>query len=503
MQPRSALLFAFALSAVWFTGFFPPANNPNELTRLEAVVAFVDHGTFSIDPVIPRLGDTMDKSVWNGRYYSNKAPGLVFAAVPIYRLLRGALAEPRHGAALIFVLLRLATVTLVSVIALARLARRLEEGGAARGGAPLAAYAVAFGTPFLYYARSFFSHAWTASLLLLSWDLLRKGEEKHRRQSGWLLAAGLAAGWAAISEYTVAPIALALAARAAAGAAGSRLRALVLFAAGAAPALLLLAAYDAACFGSPLRLSSACEAFPDYADLGRRPLYGLGLPTGRAVLGTLLSSTRGVLLFSPFVLWAGAGWWRWWRSGRERRDCIFTLAAVLLMWLPIACYPNWDGGWSLGMRYLVPAALLVALPVPWALATPLSRGFFLAAVTFSCALHVLASVSWAHFPASIAWPVANISVWLVIRGALAPNFGALLGWPAWLCLLPPVAAVAAAFAAAAVPLPATAPRKWMACALGALCFGATLVHPPTVSSADAAWRERTAVKLRAWPVRPR
>jgi hypothetical protein len=513
MRPQSALLFAFALSAVWFTGFVPPDNNPNELTRLEAAVAWVDHGTFSIDPVLPRLGNTMDKSVWNGRYYSNKAPGLIFAAIPVYRALRCFFPEPRTRGAWIFVLVRLATVTLVSLIGLARLGPRLEHGRASPhergrppslpGGAALGAYAVAFGTPFLYYARSFFSHAWTAALLFLAWDLLRAGEDRRGRRPGLLLASGFVAGWAAISEYTAAPIGLALALRAAVTAPGSRLKSLALFTAGALPPLLLLAAYDAACFGSPWRLSSACEAFPAYAQLARMPLFGLGLPRGDAVVGTLVSSKRGLLLYSPFLLWAPGGWWHWWRSGQDRRDCLFSLTAVLLLWIPIVGYPNWDGGWSLGMRYLVPAVFFAALPLPRALASPLSRGFFLTAVTFSAALHVLASVSWPHFPGTISWPVANVSAWLVRRGALAPNIGSLLGWPAWLCLLPPVAAASAALAVAARMLSAARPRRWVACALGVICFGATLVHPPAISSAEAAWRERTAGRLRDWPVPPR
>jgi hypothetical protein len=36
------------LNAIYFTELFPPANNPNELSRFEAVVAFVDQ-TFAID----------------------------------------------------------------------------------------------------------------------------------------------------------------------------------------------------------------------------------------------------------------------------------------------------------------------------------------------------------------------------------------------------------------------------------------------------------------------
>ncbi len=496
MRPRRILLFAFALSGVWFTGFFPPANNPNELSRIEAVVAFVEHGTFSIDAVIPRLGDTMDKSVWNGRFYSNKAPGLIFAGVAVYRLLRVFFLQPAVGTSMVFALMRLVTVTLAGLIALARLTRRLEEDPGRRRAAALVVFAAAFGTPFATYARTFFSHAWTASLLFLAWDLVRSSGEPRRRQARWLVLAGFVAGWAAISEYTVAPIALALALRAAWSASGSRIRALLQFGAGAAPPLLLLGAYDAICFGSPVRLSSACEAFPEYAVLAHSAFFGLGLPRPGAAWATLFSNTRGVLLFSPFLAWAAAGWLRWWRAGRDRADAAFVLAAVFLMWLPITGYPNWDGGWSLGMRYLLPAVLLAVLPIPWALATPLSRGLFLAAVSFSAVLHVLAGFSWPHFPASIAWPAASVSAWLVVHGAVAPSLGGLLGWPAAICLLPPLAAVLSAFTAVVRELPPSRPGRAVACALGAALFGVTLLKPPAMSSADLAWRERTAQKLK-------
>src|SRR5262249_5092633 len=88
LRGRGTALAAFALTAVCLPGFFPPANNPNELSRIQAIVAFVDQGTFSIDRMLARYGDHEDKSVFGGRYYSNKAPGLIFAGAAVYRLLR-------------------------------------------------------------------------------------------------------------------------------------------------------------------------------------------------------------------------------------------------------------------------------------------------------------------------------------------------------------------------------------------------------------------------------
>jgi hypothetical protein len=494
---RRVVLAAFAFPLVWFTGFFPPHNNPNELSRFEAVVAYVESGTFSIDETVRRFGDQMDKSVWNGRTYSNKAPGLIFAAVPVYRLLRVFFPEPREGWSLVFVLTRIFTVSLICFLAPARFARRLEAQASPTAAA--VACAVAFGTNFLFYSRTFFSHAWTASLLFLAWDLIVTSEETSRRRSVFLLAAGLLAGWAAISEYPAALVAMVLAARVVAGARGKQMGRAAFFAAGAVPALALLAAYDATCFGSPWRLSSACEAFPAYAALARKPLLGFGPPTLAGLLGTFFSPRRGLFVFSPFLLWSIAGWFLWWRSGRDRRDCIFTLAAAVAVWLPITGYTNWDGGWSLGMRYLLPGVFFAAMAIPRALETPLSRGLFLVAATYSIALHTFASLSYAHYPNAIGWPVAAVSAWLLARGAVAPNIGLWLGLSPWLSLLPAVVLVGAASAVAVRLLPRTRPGVGMACALGVGALVAALFLPAHVWPADSAWRQRMAADLRGAP----
>src|SRR5580765_226086 len=112
-RARLAVLAVFAINAIYFTELFPPANNPNELSRFEAVVAVVDHGTFAIDEPLKKYGDHEDKSVYAGRTYSNKAPGLVFAAIPVYRFLRFFVPQPADSWASVFFLMRLLTVSLV------------------------------------------------------------------------------------------------------------------------------------------------------------------------------------------------------------------------------------------------------------------------------------------------------------------------------------------------------------------------------------------------------
>ena len=406
-RATAAILFAFAFQCVWFTGLFPPFWNPNELSRFQAVVSMAEWKTLSIDRAIAALGDHEDKAVSAGRFYSNKAPGLAFAAYPAYRLLRLLFPAPTPASAgpLLWAL-RLLTVSLVSVLALRRLASRLRPAsGSHPGAAPLVTFAVAFGTPYLFYARTFFAHAWSAALLFLAWDRLRASEESGARRGAAAAGlAGLLAGGAVISEYTVAPIALVLAVRALARPDKRRLAA---FALGAAVPLAILLAYNAACFGSPFTLSSAREADPAYAALAERGIFGLGAPSARVARELLLGPTRGVLLFSPFLLWSLGGALRWWRSGKDRADCAFVLGATGLFALALTGYPNWHGGWSLGSRYLLPAVLLAALPAGRALETALSRGLFVAATVFAVGAHALLTSTFAHLSPDQAWPAAT------------------------------------------------------------------------------------------------
>ena len=481
---RRAVLLAFAFLSVYFSGFVPPGDNPNELSRIEAVFSRVESGTFAIDGAIRQLGDHMDKSVSGGRTYSNKAPGLIFAMIPPYRALRVLLPRPRHGTDVIFLLVRLSTVTLASLLALARLSRRLAERRRNETVVPVVLLAVAMGTPFLFYARSLFSHAWTAALLFLAWDALKTGESHGEGAGAWPWLAGFLASWAAISEYTAAPIALLLAIRAAAG----RRRSLVAFAAGALLPLALLGAYDAACFGSPWTLSSAREWSPEYAALARRGLFGMSLPRPLVPLRVLLDPSRGLLLFSPFWIAFVPGARAWWRSREERLDAAFVIASAAVLLAAVMCYPHWEGGWSLGVRYLVPVFLIAALALPRALDTPRSQALFAAAAAFSVCNHFLLSSAYPHVPPTMWWPAANLSAWMIRRGFAAPNLGTALGLSSPPSLFAPLAAAVAAIVAAVRSLRETSPRASRAAAVGAAAFAATLFLHPGIPRWEAEWR---------------
>ena len=482
-RARWAVVGALALVTVLFTGAFPPFANPNELSRIETVYAIVEQGTFRIDGALQALGDHEDKAASGGHFYSNKAPGLAFASVPVYRLLRFVFPVPRKpaGGALLF-LLRLLTVGVATTLAVARLLRRLPPRMA-----PLLAAALAFGTPLLYYGRSLLSHAWSAALLFLAWDLLLVAEERAERQRVGLLVtlAGLLSGWALISEYTVLPITAFFVLRA--GARGSRGR-MLLAAAGAAVPVALLMGYQAACFGSPLTPSYAKEAFPAYAELASRPLFGFGLPSPRVFLDYLVHPARGILVFSPFLAWAAAGFVRWWKSREDRADFIYAFGSTVTFFVLMSAYPTWHGGWSLGSRYLVPVFFLLVLAATRALESPLSRGLFTAAAVFSVANHLVLTLTWPHFPTNVPWPAGTASRWFLERGWVAPSL--LPDSPAGkvaACLIAAIA-VAAAMALAISAAGLMIPRRLGAAGLGLVPLALLLARPPELTYGGRLWR---------------
>jgi hypothetical protein len=148
------------------------------------------------------------------------------------------------------------------------------------------------------------------------------------------------------------------------------------------------------------------------------------------------------------------------------------------------------------MRYLLPGLFFAAMAIPRALETPLSRGLFLAAAAYSIALHTFASLSYAHFPNAIGWPVAAVSAWLLAQGAVASNLGLSVGLSPWLSVLPAVVLVATAFAVATRLFPRTRPGVGIVWALGVGALVAALFLPARVWPTDSAWRQLMAADLR-------
>ena len=160
-------------------------------------------------------------------------------------------------------------------------------------------------------------------------------------------------------------------------------RALLRWVAGGLPAALLLAAYNLHYFGTlfvfgQVSIGGAAEASaqlpaaftlipvavaaPVTPVAAASRLFGTSLLEGMA--GLLLSPSRGLLAFSPAIVFTFWGFVRVFRDSRFAALRPVALAALALF-LVVARWFGWAGGWCYGPRLLVDAVTLLAfLAIP-------------------------------------------------------------------------------------------------------------------------------------------
>ena len=164
---RTALVLGLALFASY--AYFYQAGGWNQNTRFALVRAVIEQHTIRID----RYADvTGDRSLWEGHYYSDKAPGASFIAVPpviaarAVARLRGVDPESLAGVTWTSYVATLATSALFTVIAALCIYWLTLRWGASRGAALFAATAYGLATPAWAYATVFVGHSVTSGLLM-------------------------------------------------------------------------------------------------------------------------------------------------------------------------------------------------------------------------------------------------------------------------------------------------------------------------------------------------
>lgn len=485
------VLLCFAFVCVYFVGFAPGAWDSNQRSHYQLLRALGERGTAEISPEIRDLGANTDIAVHDELRLSNKAPGLSVAALPAYWLIRLFLPAPTSPLDwVVFYAARVLTVTAAVLVALAVFSRRALRVATQIAPArmlPLWLFALLLATPFPVYARSFFSHGFTAALLFLSFTLAMHEESRSSAAlAGFLAAAAVA------TEYPVAVIALCLTIAIALRGPAARAAA---FLSGAVPPAIALAWYHSRYFGGIFHTPPA--ASESYPSLAHRGFAGISWPSLPAVANLFLDPAHGLLYFSPFmILWPVVGLAAL-RRLRSDPSLLVTALGPLALLLAISGFepPHWRGGWCLGPRYLVPAFLLIfwlfVSRVPDS--APASGRLGLAAsVVYGAFVVFLCGSTFWLIPYDASNPAHTISVYFLRRGVVEFNLGVASGLPPLVSLLPPLAAVAAAFAAAVRGSGVRGRLLAGAGALGLLAFAALLSIPPSQAAIESSHREGLA-----------
>ena len=297
-------------------------------------------GRLTIDPCV---GDNIDQARYEGRVYSDKAPGMSLLALPAATLLRLPSADEWHHArdARVWAvrLLTSGVAFVLLAVAVGRVAEGLAPGA---GGFALVSFGL--GTLVAPLAATTFGHVTAAALAFGAFVLCTRGR---------LAAAGLTAGAAVLVEYQAALVVLVLAAYAAL----RGWRPVARYSGAAAIPLAMLAAYNWRAFGSPLHLSYRYVT-NRFAAEQASGLFGIRPPN---LHGTywVFAGDRGLLIASAVLVAAAAGLVL---LSRTYRAEALVCAAITLLFVAVNCgYFLPYGGTSPGPRFLVPALPFLAV----------------------------------------------------------------------------------------------------------------------------------------------
>jgi hypothetical protein len=131
------------------------------------------------------------------------------------------------------------------------------------------------------------------------------------------------------------------------------LRAAFLLCATSAIGVAILLAHNAVLFGGPFQFG-----YPAAAE-GAKRLNTFDTPLWKGLYGFLLSPGKSIFIFAPPVTLALAGLQRLWKLERGVATLAMLLPLVYLFFF--ARYTQWEGGYCVGPRYMVPSIVLLCL----------------------------------------------------------------------------------------------------------------------------------------------
>jgi hypothetical protein len=467
-QARRASIIALLL-VVWYSYTLPRWSDWSQNSRLDLLLALGDDGTVTIDRYVANTGDY---ALYQGRAYSDKAPGPVFLALPAYYALKPLIDSPLvrersqalgaggamaatlnpagsgvHENKLRFALVQYAMTVLTIALPAAALGSLLYlvllRLGLAAGPALVCALGYGLATPAAAYAGNFYSHQLVAALLFGAFACALPGPAGHPATGvGRALLCGLLLGWAVISEYPAALAAALIGVYALARQGWRWLAPLIL---GGLPPVTLLVAYDLVAFGTPWPIGYAHSAL--WQAQHHTGFMSITYPRPEALWGLSFGPFRGLFVRAPWLLLAIPGYVLWWRAARLRHEWWLALLLPVGLFLFYASSAMWWGGFGAGPRYLVPLLPFLALAACWALqALWARRATRLAAnalVLLSALLIWAEALAGQLFPPDSlrnTWAGYVLPAWL--EGDIARNLGMALGLRGATSLLPLLALTA-------------------------------------------------------------
>ena len=396
MNRKEVLLLLVLLTCYMF---FVQWSGAEQRSFFALILALNNEHTLRID----RYADlTPDKALYNGHYYSDKAPGLAFLGLPVYAVANAMQHLNRPGLFLPYSIHMVSAfvVSLPAALLALLVLRFLRRIGVAQGHAVAVTLAMALGTLACPFSTLFFSHQTTAFFVFAAFYALYRVKEGDIAPTWALLLGGLLVGIGVVLEYPMAIMAILLLVYALSFMRDRRR--VIFYVLGGLPPALLLMLYNYLAFEHPLRFSYFFEA-NTWAQVHKQGVLGLGVPQWDTFL-TVTLGPRGLFTLSPILLLAVYGLALMARERQRRAEGLLSLAAFGVYLVMISGYmvPPTDI-WAPGPRFLVPVLPFLAAPLAHSL--PRLRWLFVPLAAISIAIMFLATSANPQVPPEVTNPL--------------------------------------------------------------------------------------------------
>jgi hypothetical protein len=394
--------------------------------RLYLAYAIVNDGRFNIDKEIDTFGVIWDRAVYKGKIYSDKAPGISFAAVPslyLSKLIHKHIFKKPMDLKTSYIIAILSTSILFTLISILFLIKLLELYGLSYKTIFFSILSLVPGTYVTTYSNLYFGHQFSASLLFMAFVLVEFYLRKESKPIYIVLSAFLCS-YAFISEYPTIFLSILLFLYLIIS---SRDKKVFLYSISAIIPIIFLAYYFNSCFGSPFSTGYQHLDSEAFAKIHSSGILGFKYPEFKALVNLLFGSQRGLFFYSP-VLFLGIIFF----FIRLRSNLMRLLLAIFIIYtLLISSFGYWIGGDAAGARHLMPLSYFLIVPLAFFieenLKKPLILSFFFGLLIISIHNIVVSNVSWPFFPPQFVNPLSHFCYILIRDGYITHSIVNLFG----------------------------------------------------------------------------
>lgn len=411
----------------YFNHFHKDWPNPNETVRLYLALSIVERGEFNIDNEINKYGVIWDRAVYKNKTYSDKAPGVSFAAVPtlyISKIIHKHILKKTPSLKTSYILAILSTSVLLTLISLVFLLKLFDIYNLSFSTSFISLLTLVTGTYAGTYSMLFFGHQFSSALLFISFVLIEIYIRK-KRNPFYVIFAAFLTSYAFISEYPTIFLSVIMFFYLLVETKEKRV---ILYSLSAIIPVLLLMYYFNTCFGSPFSTGYQHLDSETFARIHKEGLLGFKYPSLKAIGGLLFGSQRGLLFFSPVLL---LSFFYLLKSGLKSGLTRFILIMSFTYLFLISSFGYWIGGDAAGARHLMPLNYFLIIPIAFFLEerqkNPLIMSIFFGLLFVSIHNIVVTNISWPFFPPQFLNPLGDFAYIIVNDGYITHSISNLFG----------------------------------------------------------------------------